>query len=70
MSYREIADFVTDKDGFVDPEKVTAVDLYGLDQAKEMFANGGPSYNTRENLRIIACNKYLARGNHVSSSNA
>lgn len=59
MSYKELEDFVTDKSGFVDPEKATAVDLYGLAKAKELFANGGPNYNTRENLRIIALNKYL-----------
>ena len=58
-TYNEIVNFVTDKQGFVDPEKVTAIDLYGFKKAKEMWENGEPNFKTRDNLRIIACNKYL-----------
>lgn len=62
MIYKEIEDFIIDKCGFVDPEKVTAIDLYGLKKAKQLFANGGPNYNIRENLRIISLKKYLLGG--------
>lgn len=32
-------DFVTDARGFVDPAKIQAVRLYGLDKAKEFYKN-------------------------------
>ena len=47
------------ENGFVNPEKLTAVDVFGLEKAKELFSNGGPDFKTLENLRIISLNKYL-----------
>ena len=34
---REVDAFITDKAGFVDPEKIAAIDLYGFEKAKEMW---------------------------------
>ena len=55
MSYKEIEDFVTDKGGFVCPEKITAIDLYGFNKAKEMWKDGEPDQKTLHKLRIISC---------------
>ena len=53
------AEFVTDEHGFVDPEKIEAVDLYGLDKAREMWANGKPDWNIRLYLQKRALLSYL-----------
>lgn len=47
------------ENGFVNPEKLAAVNVFGLKKAKELFLNGSPDFKTLENLRIIALNKYL-----------
>lgn len=54
-----VAEFVTDKHGFVDPEKIEAVDLYGLDKAREMWANGKPDWKVRTNLQKLAFLHYM-----------
>ena len=58
MSYKEIEDFVTDGK-FVNPEKVTAIDLYGFETAKEMWEDGEPDFTTRIKLTTISCQKAL-----------
>ena len=58
MSYQNIVDFVTDGN-FVNPEKVTAIDLYGLETAKKMWENGEPDFTTRLRLSTVACQKAL-----------
>ena len=35
-----ISEFVTEKGGFVNPEKITAIDLYGFEKAQEMWKDG------------------------------
>ena len=55
----EIVNFVTDKCGFVNPEKITAIDLYGFEKAKDMWKDGEPNFQTLNNLRIIASKKAL-----------
>ena len=52
-----ITEFVTEKGGFVNPEKITAIDLYGFEKAKEMWKDGEPK--NVHNLRIIACENAL-----------
>ena len=52
-------EFVTDKSGFVDPEKVEAVELYGLEKAKEMWKDKAPDWETRTHLQKRAFLKYL-----------
>lgn len=59
MLYDDIVKFVTDKKGFVDPEKAEAVNIYGLEKAVEMWKDGEPDFTTRMNLLTIACNKAL-----------
>lgn len=59
MIYEDIVKFVTDKKGFVDPEKVEAVNIYGLEKAKEMWKDGEPDFSTRMELLTIACQKAL-----------
>ena len=54
----EIEKFVYDGK-FVNPEKAEAVEIYGLEKAKEMWKNGEPDYRIRDNLRAIACSKAL-----------
>ena len=54
-------EFVTDKGGFVDPEKVEAVELYGLEKAVEMWKDGKPDWQTRTMLQKRALAKYLLR---------
>ena len=58
MSYKEIEDFVADGK-FVNPEKVTAIDMYGFEKAKKMWENGEPDFSTRKKLSTIACQKAL-----------
>lgn len=58
MSYQNIVDFVTDGK-FVNPEKVTAIDLYGFETAQKMWENGEPDFTTRIRLSTIACQKAL-----------
>lgn len=59
MSCNKIESFVTDEKGFVDPEKLEAVDIYGIDKAIEMWKDGEPDFTTRKNLSTIACKKAL-----------
>ena len=54
-----ISEFVTEKGGFVNPEKITAIDLYGFEKAKEMWKDGKPDENTLHKLRIISCENAL-----------
>ena len=56
---KAIEEFVCDNKGFVDPEKAEAVNIYGLEKAREMWRDGGPSFSIRNNLRIIACQNAL-----------
>lgn len=56
---KNIEDFVCDKRGFIDPEKVEAVEIFGLEKAREMWRDGEPDFHTKENLRFIACTKAL-----------
>lgn len=54
-----ISEFVTEKGGFVNPEKITAIDLYGFEKAQEMWKNGEPDSKTLHRLRIISCESAL-----------
>ena len=54
-----ITEFVTEKGGFVNPEKITAIDLYGFEKAKEMWKDGKPDDTTLHRLRIISCENAL-----------
>ena len=54
-----ISEFVTEKGGFVSPEKIVAVDLYGFEKAKEMWKDGEPDEHTVYNLRKISCENAL-----------
>lgn len=58
MSYQNVVDLVTEGQ-FVNPEKVTAIDLYGFEKAKKMWENGEPDFTTRLRLSNIACQKAL-----------
>lgn len=58
MIYKDIQEFVTEG-AFVNPEKVTAIDIYGFEKAKEMWKDGEPDFTTRKNLQTIACHKAL-----------
>ena len=58
--YEEIDNFVTEKGGFVNPEKITAIDLYGFEKAKEIWKYGNPDASTLHKLRITACENALA----------
>ena len=57
--YEDIQDFVTEKGGFVSPEKITAIDLYGFEKAKEMWKDGNPNADTLYKLRVISCKNAL-----------
>lgn len=59
MNAKAIEDFVCDNKGFVDPEKAEAVEIYGLEKAREMWRDGAPDFAIRNNLRIIAMQKAL-----------
>ena len=59
INAKAIEDFVCDNKGFVDPEKVEAVEIYGLEKAMEMWRDGEPSFAIRNNLRSIALSKAL-----------
>ena len=55
-------DFVTDKNGFVDPEKVEAVLFFGLEKAKELWANGKePEWRLRNFLQERSCSRALMK---------
>ena len=54
-----ISEFVTEKSGFVNPEKITAIDLYGFEKAQEMWKDGEPDEQTVYNLRKISCENAL-----------
>ena len=58
-THKEIETFVTDEHGFVDPEKMEAVNIYGLEKAKEMWKDGELDFTTRKNLLTITCKKAL-----------
>lgn len=55
-----INEFVTEKGGFVSPEKITAIDLYGFEKAQEMWKDGKPDENTLYKLRVIALENALS----------
>lgn len=55
----EVEDFVTEG-RFVNPEKMEAVELYGLKKAKEMWANGEPDFATRMKLSKRSIDRYLS----------
>lgn len=57
-----IEEFVTDKSGFVDPEKVEAIELYGFEQAKEMWKKGKIDWRVREVLRKSSMLRFLLLG--------
>lgn len=54
-----INEFVTEKGGFVNPEKITAIDLYGFEKAQKMWKDGKPCEATLHRLRIISCENAL-----------
>ena len=56
---KEVEDFVTEG-RFVNPEKMEAVELYGLNKAKEMWANGEPDFATRMELSKRSIRRYLS----------
>lgn len=56
---KEVDAFVTDKSGFVDPEKIAAIDLYGFEKAKKMWENGEPDWETRMMLQDKSISDYL-----------
>lgn len=56
---KEVDAFVTDKSGFVDPEKIAAIDLYGFEKAKEMWKDGEPDWKTRMMLQDKSISDYL-----------
>lgn len=58
ITYNDILDFVTDGK-FVNPEKVTAIEIYGFENAKKMWENGEPDFTTREYLMTISCQNAL-----------
>lgn len=58
ISYNDIVCFVTDGK-FVNPEKVTVIEIYGFENAKKMWENGEPDFTTRKNLMTISCKKAL-----------
>lgn len=55
----EVEDFVTEG-RFVNPEKMEAVELYGLNKAKEMWTNGEPDFATRMKLSERSISRYLS----------
>lgn len=56
---KQVEDFVTEG-RFVNPEKMEAVELYGLKKAKEMWANGEPDFATRMELSKRSISRYLS----------
>lgn len=44
---------------FVNPEKVAAYEIYGIDKAEEMWKNGKPSWEVRCKLQKVSLLKYL-----------
>lgn len=56
---KQVEDFVTEG-RFVNPEKMEAVELYGLQKAKEMWANGEPDFATRMELSKRYISRYLS----------
>ena len=56
---KEVDAFVTDKSGFVDPEKIAAIDLYGFEEAKKMWKDGEPDWDTRMMLQDKSISDYL-----------
>ena len=60
-SYHDrLCDFVYDKHGYVEPYKASAVDLYGLDKAIEIYKNGELDVETKNYLWSDARTKALA----------
>lgn len=58
-THKEIETFVTDEYGFIDPEKLEAVNIYGIEKAKEMWKDGEPDFTLRMNLLTTASQKAL-----------
>lgn len=44
---------------FVNPEKVAAYEIYGIEKAEKMWLNGQPSWEERCKLQKISLLKYL-----------
>lgn len=63
--YEEIDNFVTEKGGFVSPEKITAIDLYGFEKAKEIWEGGGPDNKTLHKLRVLSCENAIKDRNEL-----
>ena len=44
---------------FVNPEKVAAYELYGIEKAEKMWENGKPTWEERCKLQNFSLKKYL-----------
>lgn len=44
---------------FINPEKMEAVEEFGLDKAEEMWQNGEPTWEIRSKLQTNACQRAL-----------
>lgn len=56
---KEIEDFVTDEKGFVNPEKIAAIDLYGFEKAKELWDNKEPDWSIRQILQKKSLSDFI-----------
>ena len=55
--YTKFKNFVTEG-RFVSPEKIEAVNVFGLEKAMEMFADGKqPDFQILDNLRRMSCER-------------
>ena len=57
-----INEFVNEKGGFVNPEKITAIDLYGFEKAQEIWKNGKSDEKILHKLRIVSLTNYENHG--------
>lgn len=60
--YRDRVENFVREGHFVDPEKVAAVDIYGIEKAEEMWQNGKPSWEERCKLQKYSLLVYLKGG--------
>lgn len=56
---RERVEAFVREGNFVNPEKVAAYEIYGIDKAEEMWKNGKPSWEVRCKLQKISLLKYM-----------
>lgn len=56
---KEIEDFVTDEKGFVNPEKIAAIDLYGFEKAKKLWDNKEPDWPIRKILQQKSLSDFM-----------